>query len=265
MEFIVQHNLMNEASLLKVKEAVAPYPHRFVGVNPFSHEITSDEPLEGTNYIGYGSTLLTTLASKLGWKGMSFDLEQFNYRASLANRDDMLNSNVITVREAIEFLNNQLVDMDYFTRPSADLKQYSGQVMMGSELVAWLEDAIQYDSSNSYGMSLDMDIVVCEPKPILMESRFFIVDRKVVSGSIYRHAGQLHQERIDPNSEMGIEAQQFADKWLPADNCVMDLALVDEGSERVVKVIEFNCINSSGFYDHDVPAIFNALWAYYNR
>ena len=38
----------------------------------------------------------------------------------------------------------------------------------------------------------------------------------------------------------------------------MDLALVKEG----LKVIEFNCINASGFYDHDVKAIMTSLYEY---
>jgi len=48
----------------------------------------------------------------------------------------------------------------------------------------------------------------------------------------------------------------FADKWLPNRNVVMDLALVD----NELKVIEFNCINCSGFYNHDVRKIFDALY-----
>jgi hypothetical protein len=55
------------------------------------------------------------------------------------------------------------------------------------------------------------------------------------------------------------EAQELANKWLPDQCCVMDLALVEDE----LKVIEFNCINSSGFYDHDVDAIFKALWKYH--
>jgi ATP-grasp domain, R2K clade family 3 len=68
----------------------------------------------------------------------------------------------------------------------------------------------------------------------------------------------FNQEQLDP--EVIAEAQAFADKWLPLDCIVMDLALLTTGE---VKVIEFNAINSSGFYACDVKKIFKALWEYH--
>jgi hypothetical protein len=65
---------------------------------------------------------------------------------------------------------------------------------------------------------------------------------------------ELDQKVID-------EAQSFADKWLPDSCCVMDLALVDDS----LKVIEFNCINSSGFYNHDVSKIFKELYEFHTN
>ncbi len=45
------------------------------------------------------------------------------------------------------------------------------------------------------------------------------------------------------------------------ETCVMDLALTNEG----LKVVEFNCLNASGFYYHDVRAIVKEVNAYYER
>lgn len=75
---------------------------------------------------------------------------------------------------------------------------------------------------------------------------------------MYRAHDQLRKENVDNDKSIVVEAQAFADKWLPNDNCVMDLALID----GQLKVLEFNCINSSGFYDHNVDAVFKALWDY---
>ena len=42
MKFVIQHNLMREDSLQLIKTAVEPFPHVYVGIIPFSDEISSD-------------------------------------------------------------------------------------------------------------------------------------------------------------------------------------------------------------------------------
>ena len=259
-EFVIQHNLMNEEQLRQVKAAVEKYPHRFVGVIPFSHDITSDMELSGVEYIPYGSTLLMTLAHKRGWTGLSFDPSVFSMKQAYAHRRDMLNNGrVMSVREAESVLREMIGDV--FVRPDLDLKHFSGQVIDSVECADWFKDAMSLPlESGSYAMDPHMEVIVSEPLNIQAEWRYFIVGGKVVSGSMYRYKGQLLKKR-ELDAAVLEEAQQAADGWLPAPNVVMDLALVDD----TVKVIEFNCINSSGFYDNDIPAVFDALWNYYKE
>ncbi len=90
-----------------------------------------------------------------------------------------------------------------------------------------------------------------------MEWRYFIVDRKIVTGSSYRHLGQPYlKQELDP--DVLVEAQALADIWLPHPCCCMDVALCDDE----VRVVEFNGLNASGFYDHDVMAFAKAVSAY---
>jgi hypothetical protein len=261
MEFLIQHNLMAEDQLLKIKDAIKDYPHRYVGMIPFSHEMTCDTPIEGTDFIPYGSTLMTTVASQgLGWKGLFFDMDTFNYKAALQNRGDMLNDNVMPLDIAIRTLDiavRQDPKRLYFTRPSHDLKQFSGQVIEAEECRDWFKDMLECATSGSYKLEADTPVVLCPPKNIQAEWRWFVVGGKVVSGSMYRAHGQLRKERVAEQALID-EAQSLADRWLPAPCCVMDLALVGDD----VKVVEFNCINSSGFYDNDIPAVFKALYEY---
>lgn len=262
MKFIIQHNLMNGLQLQLTKDAVAHYPHEFVGVIPFSHEITSLEPLVGREFIPYGSTLLTTLASDLKWKGLHFNMETFNYHAAVTNRTDMLNGEyLMEVEEAIRFFESgPRDDQEWFIRPSHDLKQFSGQVITAKDAAEWLSDALACDSSGSYQLPSDTPIVIAQPKPIQAEWRWFVVGGELISGSMYRHGTQLRKIR-ETSPDVIKEAQSFVNKWLPDPCCVMDLALVNDE----LYVIEFNCINSSGFYDNDVPAIFDALYKYHTR
>jgi hypothetical protein len=261
MKFILQDNLINEDHLLQMKYAMEPYPHTCVGVIPFSKEIShQDGELTGTDYIPYGSTLFTMLTYDLGWKGLYFDLDRFNYTSFLENRDDMLNSNVMEITEAIEFLSGLPKDSDWFVRPSEDLKLFTGMVDTAENIVDWFKDAMECESSGSYKIEKGTDVVVSDPRNIQAEWRYFIVDGKIVSGSMYRYEGRLYKQRVTEQDILD-EAQTFADKWLPHQNVVMDLALVDDK----LKVIEFNCINSSGFYDNDIESVITALWEYENK
>jgi len=51
----------------------------------------------------------------------------------------------------------------------------------------------------------------------------------------------------------------MANKWLPYDCVVMDIAELATGE---YKVVEFNSINSSGFYEHNITAVVEALSNY---
>lgn len=257
MKFAVQTNLMNEDQLQLLRGAVEKHPHVYIGVIPFSRDITSNEPLEGTDYIPYGSTLLTNLAFDRQWKGLFFDVAKMNYRNFLENHPMMLNDNVMNAQEAITFLRTEDPDKLFFTRPSEDLKQYSGTVLNAKEIADWFESMISCPDGGTYYMPPEKDVVLCNPKPIQAEWRWFIVNGKIVSGSMYRCHGQLRNIR-ETDPAVIEEAQALADMWLPFDTVVMDTAITEDSND--VKVIEFNCINSSGFYDNDVVAIFDALW-----
>lgn len=260
MKFLIQHNLMNEQQLALVNNAVKNYPHEFVGIIPFSREITSDNPLEGLDYIPYGSTLFANLAAQRGWRGLHFDENVMTYTNAMKNRRDMLNGeNVFTAEDACSFLSNS--DDHWFMRPDADLKHFSGYVDHSSKLKDHLTSMIgsyRRGEQGTYGLNPETKIVLAKPKTIQAEWRWFIVGRKIISGSMYRAHGQLRRLReLDPDVIM--EAQALADVWLPYDCVVMDTALVNHR----VKIIEFNCLNSSGFYDNDVSAVFKALWEYH--
>lgn len=264
MKFAVQYNLMAEQQLQKVREAVEKFPHVFAGVIPFSRDITSDEPLIGEDFIPYGSTLLTTLALEKNWKGLHFDLEKFTYTEATKHRSDMLNDGyIMTAEEAIRFLDNDMRGggMDWFIRPDQDLKQFSGYVDQAQEIKDHLFSMVKSFKDGfpgTYSMNPETKVVISTVKEIKAEWRWFIVGGKIISGSMYRAHGQMRQLR-ETDKPVIDEAQQLADLWLPDECVVMDTALV--GDE--VKVIEFNCINSSGFYDNDVDAIFSALWEFH--
>lgn len=262
MDFVIQCNMLSNDLLEQVREAVIDLPHKFVGLIPFGREITSNEPIVGLDHIPYGNTSFVETTSELGWKGLSFDKQELNYRTATLRRDDMLNNGQIMTAQAT--LNSLMIQEDdeekVFMRPSEDLKIFSGAVLKTREAIEFLQRALECSSSDSYKIDPATMIVTSAPKNIMMEWRWFIVNGRVIDGSMYRCNGELKKKHVTDASEV-IMAQSLADKWLPAPCCVMDTCMLSNG---VTKVVEFNCINGSGFYDNDVGKVMTHWWRYWN-
>lgn len=214
--------------------------------------------LPDKHVIPYGSTALMKYAEKEQWTGLFFDRQTFRVDRWNQERDDMLNSDarIMTVNDAYYEFTNRDPDEVWFIRPLEDLKQFNGTVTTSREISRWM---MSVDSGN---FSFGPDTIVCisSPKDVQMEWRYFVVDRKIATGSSYRFKG-LRLLRREEDPKVLEEAQTFADEWLPHETCVMDLALVD----GEVKVVEFNCLNSSGFYYHDVRAFVRAVNKYFEE
>ena len=260
MKFVLETKIHPE-NVEKIKSILIKHdiPYALVEVIPFSREITSSEPLVGTQYLPYGSSTLTIEFQKAGWQGQYFDPNTFKMDVCKNHRNDLLNdTEPLSIKDAIVFLQKQEPKSLWFTRPTEDLKSYTGQVIEAKECADWLKSAISCDSSTASQLKESTQIILSEPRNLQAEWRWFIVAGKVVDGSMYRLRGQVHQAHED-DLDVLAQAQSFANKWLPNACCVMDLALVD--SE--LKLIEFNTINSSGFYAHDIEKIIVTLWDYF--
>jgi hypothetical protein len=101
-------------------------------------------------------------------------------------------------------------------------------------------------------------LVTCPPQNINQEWRFFIVNDKIVAGSQYRHNGLLRIWEPIPQ-HVWDRARAFAGSWKPCSTIVMDICEIGEGSNGGLFILEYNCVNSSGFYNCDVGAIVDAL------
>ena len=200
-----------------------------------------------------GSSKLTRIVQNNGWLGAFFDPETFDTRAWVKNRTDMLNADILstsfqTLGEDFRYPDPR---REYFLRPCKDLKAFSGLVMQACDIVNWAEEICGTETQ----LKPEAEISIAPYQHISAEWRHSVVDGRVVTSAMYRRDGQMHVEN-EQDTQVIREAQRMADAWLPNSSVVMDVALLADGS---VKVIEFNCINSSGFYKHDVSALVQAL------
>ena len=88
----------------------------------------------------------------------------------------------------------------------------------------------------------------------LLCARVALVDGKPATGSLYRMEGALEKKKGFP-SEVGEFVTKRCEEYCPFPAFVMDVAAVD----GILKVVELNGINASGFYDSDIETIVKGI------
>lgn len=267
--WLIQTNLVDIQQQLDVRKYALAAGARVkeVVVIPMEDSIqlpVSLNAFEDGVIIPYGSTSLVKRIHVLNelcdgypaFRGLCYDTETFRVDRWIKERDDLLNSDITVAR--VDQLHNYLLDENpdsyWFIRPLSDLKVFQGMCAQLREIRQWKTSK----ESRSFQIEDDTLVVIAEAKQILAEYRYFIVGGTVISGSRYHPGGRKLPERVI-DFERLTNAQLMANAWLPHENCVMDLADTEDG----LKVIEFNCINAAGFYNHDINAVVEALTRYY--
>lgn len=248
--WVVQSNKVSSYLVLDLVNALRRLNEPFVdvGIDAETGLLTKVDPSLGQDLIPYGSTYLSKVAQEHGWKHLFFDERTFNVAAWLKNHPRMLNvdssiGSLSTLKGIVSWTNT--VDK-WFIRPLNDLKEFHGHVIDSKEFLKWVERLEVGDCE------LTTQTMACLsfPKDIQMEWRYFIVGGRIITGSSYRFKGQPYRRR-ELDQAVIKEAQTLADMWLPHPCCVMDIALYND----VPYVVEFNTLNASGFYDHDVDLL----------
>lgn len=246
MFWVLQKNLYNEDAFAKLLAQLRAHntPYALVDVIPFSEETVEECNPEGPVYV-CGSTSMAKVARNKGWVPGYFE-DNLNYELTLAHYGEhMLNADAVvgTMTELAHRWDR------FFIRPVLDTKQFAGQVMEWDNFVYWRDQLTKMEKLESSYMSLTAsDRVVMAPlKPISAEYRFYVVDGRVVTGSLYRVGPQVICSTVVPE-HIEAYAQARVDQWQPSRAFVIDIADTSEG----LKVIEINAINSSGFYACDM-------------
>jgi len=192
-----------------------------------------------------GAIKLEKIAQERGWSPGSFLNADFSFDKWIAELGyELLNSDVVYGK----FGDVQVGHMTkFFIRPLEDNKAFDGMVIDTEMMRLW-----RNDSSKRYLMNLD--VIVSPIKDIYREYRIFVVKNKVITGSVYKISGR-------PQASEHVE-QDVIDyvyglirKWVPSESFVVDVCLTNNG----YRVIEFNNINSSGFYASNVPKYVEAI------
>lgn len=199
--------------------------------------------------IVYGATGFVTLVhSSRRWTPGAFFNHRFNFpvwRAAWGLRCLNADAEVTTIGE---FATRELdPDAYFFVRPTRDLKEFSGEVVLFGDFTYWY----QRISHGEYTVTPDCPIVVAEPVGIEAEWRLFMVDGKVSSGSRYRTRGRLDSREQLVDGPIVDYAEETAAVWSPAPVFVLDVCRTG----GLFYVVETGCFNSAGFYAASIDKI----------
>lgn len=265
MFWIVQSNLFREENYESMLEALKrlEVPHQIVKVLPLADQHLEPEPVipTGSSIFVCGSTKLMRIAKERGWEPGSFMNANMRSEAwDAALGADLLNHGAIVGEfGSIEFP----YDGEWFIRPCEDGKAFTGKTFYKYEFDRWRAHMLdsagvvvneRFERVKQYGVKPDTPVAISKFRKIFREYRFFVVDRKIITGSMYTMGGKsVTDGNIDIDADLYV--RRIVDLWQPSRAFVVDIAITADGP----KVVEYNCINCSGFYACDTAKIVDAV------
>ncbi len=208
--------------------------------------------LNEANSLEYCSTYIDEDKNKIEYlnelrKSVDYSITGFDQNIYKDYKLPLLNS------QAEYHLCSDILDTKFnskmFIKPSRDLKFFNGGVMQENITIK------EHIKSGYYKKGFEDEIIVISPiVNIYAEYRFFIIEDKVITGSLYKRGSKVEYSSLVPEYMLS-KAKELAKEYKPADIFVMDLAETDNG----IKIVEYNCWNCSGLYHADVPKLINAV------
>lgn len=261
LNWLVQTNLVKEELFPSIEEAAKKHGHGCVGLKiiPFSDsvEFLADigfAPPEG-KLIPYGSTSMIKMFDRSKWNKQGFFFNQENLRTSKWVQElgiRMLNwdARFGTLKS---FIGAPLDERRFFVKPDNDLKDFTGSSLCMAEIATFYDQV----SAGGFCFNTDIPIVVSSLKNTGWEYRIFMIKDRAIAWSSYKLKEMCLTDKRVP-SEVIRFAQDTAQIWRPDEAYVIDVCETDDG----FKVVEFNCLNASGFYSCDVEKIVREVSEY---
>ena len=221
----------------------------------YKEEIPDYEPKDKNNVFAFGALKLARVAALRDWHPASLMNSNHDYEVySKHYKDNLLNydSVVTTIGETMS--NYDLWDKYEFkfVRPTKDTKSFTGQVFTRNQWLEFIEHNLYNFRSEEFNDHTAIQIST--PKNIHKEIRFWVVDGKIVTGSVYRQSNRMVLD--DVYEDQAVEfAQRMVDTFQLAEAFVIDVCLTDDQW----KIVECGCINCAGFYKSDLQKTIIAL------
>lgn len=258
MFFLIQKNIYLDPDHYKVFEALDELKIEYDTINISPTAIELEYETIRNDVFVYGSVTIARLAKqKTNWNPGSFyggNHLYENYSKHYGNH--LLNSEAKVYKISDEIPWNE--EATQFIKPFEEAKIFTGNVFTEAEWKDFVFEALENTNNRITKNAL---IQVSKTKKTLKEARIWIVGGEIIDGGYYKFSDEVpFEERV--SSEGMAFAKEMIALYNLEEAFVMDICLTDEGW----KIVEINCINSSGFYPNtNVRSIIKALNIYFSK
>ncbi len=252
MHWVIQRNIFKPVNYQLLTNSLdrLEISYTSIFIPNATYNLEPEVLVKGNVYI-CGAIKLKKIAEQREWYPGSFLNENFSFdKWLLALGSELLNFDAL-FGKTFEIEINHL--KEFFIRPLEDNKAFNGEVINHETLSLWKKDP-----SKKY--LLDLDVIVSPVKNIYKEYRLFIVKNKIITGSVYKINGKGQVSTIIEDSVVEY-VSKIIKKWVPCESFVIDICLTENG----YKIIEFNNINSSGFYASDISKYVESIQVEYSE
>lgn len=258
MHWILQENLFNEREWEQLVSTLERFniPFSVHKVVPFIGELVPSAEPKQEKVVCFGSYSMRHTAKANGWNPGVYDLFEQNFTVQLERWGELMLNHDSRV---MKFKDVPLLTEPMFMRPIDDSKYFAGKVFMPEDFNDWQHKVVVL--KDDYGTSLTGETLVqiCEPKIIFAEYRYWIVDGKIITRSMYKRG-----DKVQYSSEVDSRFDRFVSDctdigywgaWQPHRAFVIDVCETPTG----LKIVEINTMNAAGFYAGDIQSIVLAL------
>ncbi|MDI9312217.1 MAG: ATP-grasp domain-containing protein [Limnohabitans sp.] len=258
MLFLIQSNVIYDPDRERLCDVLNELglPYKAIdyvpGVTNIEVETTSN------NVFVYGSVLMAKEAAqyKKWYPGSFYGGNHLYANHSSFYVDNMINTNVTisTINDEIDWKEGK----ELFIKPYQVAKLFTGRVFNQSE---WEDFKYELKNNPYKNISGNELIQISMPRKIFKEARLWVIGGQIVEASYYKFSEETLFEKTVPPE--GIDfAKRMIKLFEPAEAFVMDIGYTELGW----KIVEINCVNSSGFYPNtNIRSIVNALNIYFKK
>lgn len=253
MKILVQKNIWQEYSYDKFLYSMTEngIEYQEVGLIPFTHEFT--EPVYfNPDYI-FGSTRFVYVCRQKGFK----TFPGFSARPEFYPTDLYINNGEVMKWGDVKLTSPK------FIKPLYVEKFFTGRVFEDQEDLGKAQLSTSFIENEN-----DVLVIVSDPVHIKSEYRFFVLgndeksDRNISTASMYKQNGEAKHVRIDDKHSAWYALSNILKAHgMICPGFVIDMALVGEE----YKIVELNCIQSSGLYDIDTDRFCKDLRNFYEK
>lgn len=273
MHYIIQENVFKEFHYTRLEETLKrggftyttvrcfPFIDRIVDLkdipedNNFDVDDLPEYDPKREDVFCFGALKLARIASQRKWKPGSMMNDNHDYIVYKDHwKENLLNYDSKIFRMADDF--GWVEGEIKFIRPTQDTKSFTGQTFTKIE---W-EEGVERNLHNFKNAIFNEDtlVQVSTPKTISKEIRFWVVNKKVITGSTYRDAGIFNiNAQVYP--EEYAYAQSMVDIFQLNECFVIDICVTDKG----FKIVEAGCLNAAGFYNSSLDKLITSLEEFY--